>query len=330
MVMKSFVSAISLLLLCSAANAGGGEERIEGPMVMRLGHVVQHKDPWHASAQKFSADVYEKTRGAVRIDVYGEGRLGGELEILEDLRRGIIELTVIGTGTAAQKDSRLNVFSLPFLFRDRAHLLAVIDGRIGNDILMGLVDSIQIRGLAFWLRGARHLTKSKRPITCLEDLKGLRIRVPVEQLATETWKALGTVPVPIAFEKVSVALTQNLVDGQENPISVIASSNFFDFQKYLALTGHVMSPAVLAVSEKRFSKLRPEFRKIFYEAAKDAAVFEANLVEKDERILLETARKRGVIVTSPDKARFVEALEAVNRKYAALAGMDLYEKIVSE
>ncbi len=328
--MNSAAVVVLLLLACSAANAGGGAERPEGPTVMRLGHVVPHKDPWHAAAQKFSADVYEKTRGAVRIDVYGEGRLGGELEILEDLRRGIIELTVIGTGTAAQKDSRLNVFSLPFLFRDRAHLLAVIDGRIGDEILFGLVDSIQIRGLAFWLRGARHLTNSKRPISCLEDLKGLRIRVPVEQLATETWKALGTVPVPIAFEKVSVALTQDLVDGQENPISVIASSNFFDFQKHLALTGHVMSPAILAMSEKRFAKLRPEFRRIFYDAAKDAAAYEASLVEKEERMLLETAREKGVVVTIPDKVRFVEALEAVNRKYAALAGMILYEKIVSE
>lgn len=328
--MKSVAILLCLLAACSAANAGGEPERNEGATVMRLGHVVPNKDTWHASAWKFSADVYEKTRGAVWIDVYGEGRLGGELELVEDLRRGSIELMVMEAGTAAQKDSRLNVLSLPFLFRDRAHLLAVINGRIGDEILYGLVDSVQVRGLAFWPRGVRHLTNSKRPISCLEDLKGLRIRVPEDQLATETWKALGTVPVPIAFEKVSVALTQDLVDGQENPISVISSSNFFEFQKHLALTGHVLSPAVLAMSEKRFSKLSPEFRKIFYEAAKVAAAFEANLVEKEEGILLETARKRGVIVTSPDKALFVEALAAVNRKYATLAGMDLYEKIVSE
>ena len=224
------------------------------------------------------------------------------------MQLGTQALTLTSTGPIPNFVPEARILDIPFLFRDKAHARAVLDGPIGDDILKKF-ESKGFKALVWADNGIRHMTNSKRDVREPEDLKGLKMRTMENPVHIRAYKTLGIVTTPMAFPEVFTALQQGTVDGQENPLSVIMAAKFDQVQKHLSLTSHVFSPAVILMNKAMFDKLAPDDQKCFLESAKAAAVANRARVDADDAKGVEYLRSKGVtVIEDVDKPRFIATM----------------------
>ncbi len=297
------------------------------PVVLKLGHAVAPEHPYHLGAMKFSELVANRTKTKVKIDVYPSTQLGNERDMVEGLQLGTIDLVVTSTGPVGGFVPKMFVVDLPFLFRDREHAYKVLDGPIGNELLAALSPK-GIKGLAFWENGFRQITNNLRPIKRPEDLRGIKIRTMENKIHIASFKAFGASPTPIAWGEVYTALQQKTIDAQENPIAIIYHQKIYEVQKYLSLTGHFYSPALLLMSEKAFHALPGDARKIMTETAFECAAYERNLLRDSEANQIAELKSKGMQVNTPDKKPFQDAAAPVYKEFGAQFGKEMVDRII--
>jgi tripartite ATP-independent transporter DctP family solute receptor len=203
----------------------------------------------------------------------------------------------------------------------------VLNGPVGEELAASLLKS-GIRVLGWWERGPRMLTANK-PVKGLADIKGMKIRVPEIPVSVDSWRAFGANPTPMAFGEVYSGLQQKVIDGQENPLAIIANAKLNEVQKYVMKSNHVYGYVALAMSEKNFQKLTPEQQKAVMEAGKEATTFENKLVWDNEDQLAKDLAAKGVQFVDVNKDEFVNAAKPVHANYANKLGKALYDKIVN-
>ena len=219
------------------------------------------------------------------------------------------------------------IFDIPFLFRDKAHARAVLDGPIGQAMLAKF-EAKGFKALAWGENGVRHMTNSKRAVNSPDDLKGLKMRTMENPVHIAAYKGFGIVPTPMAFPEVFTALQQGTVDGQENPLSVIMAAKFDQVQKHLSLTGHVYSPCVMLMSKAAFDKLSAADKTAFMEAAKEAVKANRARVDEDDAKGAAELKSKGMsVVENLDKAKFVAVLGPVNAEFEKQFGKAEIDKI---
>ncbi len=263
----------------------------------------------------FAKEVEKRTHGRYKIQNFYSGSLGGERESIEAVQLGTQELTFSSTGPVPNFVPEARILDIPFLFRDKAHARAVLDGPIGQEMLAKF-DSKGFKALAWGENGVRHMTNSKRAVNTPDDLKGLKMRTMENPVHVAAYKGLGIITTPMAFPEVFTALQQGTVDGQENPLSVIMASKFDQVQKYLTLTGHVYSPAIFLMNKAAFDKLSADDKKNFIDAAKEAVKANRARVDEDDAKGVAELRSKGMIVNEHvDKAKFVAVLAPVYAEF---------------
>jgi len=279
-------------------------------MVFKCGTSTQPEHIYNQAVKKFAKIVSAKTGGEIEVQLFPAAQLGSERDMVEGLQLGSLEMTLTSTGPLGNFVPQVKLFNLPFLFKDRKSCYAVLDGKIGTGIATRF-QKVGIRSLGWFENGFRNITNSKRPINKPADLKGLKIRVMEDDVFILTMKALGASPLPMAFGELYTALEQKTVDAQENPLAVIYSSRFFEVQKYLAMTGHFYSPAMLLIGEQAWKKLNPAQQKIFLQAAAVARDYERKLSLEADQSLEAKLKTAGMTITHPDKVPFVKAVQSV-------------------
>ena len=272
-------------------------------------------------------EVEKGTKGRIIIKNFFSGSLGGERESIESVQLGTQELTGTSTGPIPNFVPAVKILDIPFLFRDKAHARAVLDGPIGQAMLKEF-DSKGFKALAWSENGVRHMTNNKRPINLPDDLKGLKMRTMENPVHVAAYKGFGIITTPMAFPEVFTALQQGVVDGQENPLSVIMAAKFEQVQKYMTLTAHVYSPALLLMNKASFDKLSPADQKVFLDAAKLAVVATRARVDKDDASGVTELRSKGMsIIENFDKAAFVAKLAPVFTQFEKEFGKDKIDAI---
>jgi TRAP-type transport system periplasmic protein len=263
----------------------------------------------------FAREVEKRTGGRYKVQNFFSGSLGGERESIESVQLGTQELTFTSTGPVPNFVPEAKILDVPFLFRDKAHAQAVLDGPIGQEMLK-LFEPKGFKALAWGENGVRHMTNNKRAVNSPDDLKGLKMRTMENPIHIAAYKGFGIVPTPMAFPEVFAALQQGTVDGQENPLSVIMAGKFDQVQKYLTLTGHVYSPCVWLMNKAVFDKLTPADQQAFIEAAKEGTKANRARVAEDDLKGVADLRSKGMqIIENPDKTKFVAALGPVNTEF---------------
>lgn len=272
-------------------------------------------------------EVEKGTKGRIIIKNFFSGSLGGERESIESVQLGTQELTGTSTGPIPNFVPAVKILDIPFLFRDKAHARAVLDGPIGQTLLKEF-DSKGFKALAWSENGVRHMTNNKRPVNLPDDLKGLKMRTMENPVHVAAYKGFGIITTPMAFPEVFTALQQGVVDGQENPLSVIMAAKFDQVQKYMTLTAHVYSPALLLMNKASFDKLSPADQKVFLDAAKLAAAATRARVDKDDASGVADLRSKGMsIIENFDKAAFVAKLAPVFTQFEKDFGKDKIDAI---
>jgi len=260
----------------------------------------------------FAKEVEKRTGGRYKVQTFYNGSLGGERESIEAVQLGTQELAMSSTGPVPNFVPETKILDVPFLFRDKAHARAVLDGPIGQEMLAKF-EPKGFKALAWGENGFRHMTNSKRDVKAPEDLKGLKMRTMENPVHIAAYKGLGIITTPMAFPEVFTALQQGTVDGQENPLSVIMAAKFDQVQKHLSLTGHVYSPCIFLMNKAAFDKLSAADKTAFVEAAREAAKANRARVDQDDASGVSELRAKGMtVIDNVDKARFVSALGTVN------------------
>jgi tripartite ATP-independent transporter DctP family solute receptor len=263
----------------------------------------------------FGKEVEKRTGGRYKIQSFYSGSLGGERESIEAVQLGTQELTFSSSGPVPNFVPEAKILDIPFLFRDKAHARAVLDGPIGQEMLSKF-ESKGFKALAWGENGIRHMTNSKRSVVAPEDLKGLKMRTMENPVHVAAYKGLGIVTTPMAFPEVFTALQQGTVDGQENPLSVIMASKFDQVQKHLTLTGHVYSPGIFLMNKANFDKLSAADKQAFVDAAKEGVKANRARVDEDDAKGVSELRSKGMtVIENVDKAKFVTMLAPVNAEF---------------
>ena len=314
----ALILAVSLVATVEAA-----------PVSFKLGHSVSDQHPYHLGAEKFKEIVEKESGGEIEIALFPNNQLGtGERDLLEGLQLGTVDIYVGSTGPMGGFEKKFMLFDFPFLFKDKAQAYSVLDGEIGQYV-MGLLDKIGITGLAWYENGFRHFTNSRRAVNTPEDAKGLKLRTMENKIHMALWKVMGADPTPMAWGEVFTALQQGTVDGQENPIPIIFVQKIYEVQKHLALTGHVFSPAMIAISKAKFDALSEGQKELFRKAAQESALYQREQITRMEDEQVAQLKELGMEVTEPDVALLREACKPVYEKYEAEFGKELIEAILS-
>jgi tripartite ATP-independent transporter DctP family solute receptor len=272
-------------------------------------------------------EVEKRTGGRYKIQTFYSGSLGGERESIEAVQLGTQELTFTSTGPVPNFVPEARILDIPFLFRDKAHARAVLDGPIGQEMLTKF-EAKGFKALAWGENGVRHMTNSKRAVNAPDDLKGLKMRTMENPVHVTAYKGLGIVPTPMAFPEVFTALQQGTVDGQENPLSVIMAAKFDQVQKHLSLTGHVYSPAIFLMNKAAFDKLSAADKQAFLDAAKEAVKVNRARVDEDDAKGVAELRSKGMqVIENVDKGKFVATLAPVNVEFEKQFGKANIDKI---
>lgn len=295
--------------------------------VFRLAHISDESHPSHKGALLFKRLVEERTDGLVRIDIFPNSQLGSAPEYAEQIKMGRLELGLLTSGQLQAWIKEYGVVMIPFLFDsyDFAHL--VLDGAPGQ-FLARLAQNEGFQILGDWEWGFRQITTSKRPINSVEDIKGLKMRVPAEFQLMEMYKALGCVTTTISFAELYMALAQGVVDGQCNPLPTIYSQKFYEVQKYVAITNHVYNSQMLVMSKKIYDTLPQNIQQILRESAYIAGIYVRQLVKAQESTLIAELEAKGVKVTYPDLATFRKAVQPAIENISNIIGKDFTRAFV--
>jgi tripartite ATP-independent transporter DctP family solute receptor len=256
----------------------------------------------------------------VAIKIHHSRQLGDERQVVEGLQLGTVHLAVSSTGPLGGFVPDMNVLDLPFLFRDAQHAYKVLDGEIGRGLL-DKFEGVGIKGLAFWENGFRHVTTASKPVARPADLKGLKIRVMENRVHQAAFRQLGADATPMAWGEVFTSLQQGLLDAQENPIPIVSTFKLYEVQKFLALTGHVYSPAPVLLSRQSWDRMPPDVRKILLDTAVEVAKVQRQLNRTQEQKQLGELKSKGMtIIEEPDRAAFREAMRPVVEQFQGQFG----------
>ena len=288
---KSLLAVLALSSITLACHAADYQNRI-----IRFGYGLAEDSNQGRAAKFLADDLARRTTGKLKMKGFASASLGNDIQMQNALIGGAQEMTVVSTATLVGIVSDFGVYDLPFVFRNEHEADAILDGPFGQNLNAKLEEKGLI-ALAYWENGFRNLTNSKRPITRMEDLQGIKLRVMQNPIYIDMFKGFGANAIPLAFSELFTALETRTVDGQENPITTIQSSKLYEVQKYLSLTKHVYSPWIVLASKKWWDGLNADEKKALKESATASRDFE----RKDSREAsikgLEFLKQKGMQVT---------------------------------
>ncbi|MBK9607968.1 MAG: TRAP transporter substrate-binding protein [Betaproteobacteria bacterium] len=294
---------------------------------MKMNISVSQNSHYGVAIDMFAREIEKRTAGRYKVQNFYSGALGAERESIEALQVGTLDLTMTSTGPVPNFVPEVAILDIPFLFKDYAQARATLDGPVGQEMLTKF-QSKGLVALAWGENGFRHMTNSKRPVNSPDDLKGLKMRTMENPVHMQAYKAFGIIPTPMAFTEVFTALQQGTVDGQENPVSVITAAKFEQVQKYMTMTGHVYSPALILMSKSQFDKLSAADKQAFLDAAKEAVKANRARIDEDERKGVADLRSKGMtIVENVDKSKFQAALAPTFIEFGKKFGQANIDKI---
>lgn len=277
---------------------------------LQLAHNAAEGNPKWDASELFAELVEEGTNGELVVDVGGNAQYGDDMEALTLMRMGTLALSTNSQGASSSVVPQFSVLGLPFLFDSLPTAWKAMDGEVGDE-LKTLAEEQGLVLLALWDNGIRHVSNNVHPIETPEDLNGLKIRTPPDEMTVDIFEALGANPTPMNFSELYIALEQGVVDGQENPLMNIYSSKLHEVQDYVSLTGHKYESTPLLMSKIVWDTLSSEQQEVIQEAAIEAGEFNRQAsLEADEK-LRSDMEDAGVVFNEVETQPFVEATSSV-------------------
>ncbi|WP_067140328.1 sialic acid TRAP transporter substrate-binding protein SiaP [Oceanivirga salmonicida] len=293
---------ITLVSLVLVSCGGNSESKTYN---LKMGMTAGTSSNEYKAAQFFAEKLSEKSEGKIKLELFPDAQLGkNDLDMMGQLEGGVLDFTFAEMGRFSTFFPEAEVYTLPYMIKNFEHMQkATFDTEFGKEMIKKIEDKKGIVVLSQGYNGTRQ-TSSNRPINSVKDMVGLKLRVPSAPANLAYAKNSGASATPMAFSEVYLALQTNAVDGQENPLSAIKAQKFYEVQKYLALTNHILNDQLYLVSKMTLEKLPEDLQKVVFEAAKEAAVYHTQLFQEEEKNLIAFFEENGVTITKPDISEF--------------------------
>lgn len=299
---KRIVLLLAITLLSCSLFAQAAPEA-QGKVVLKWGSVHTPTSITTQLMNRIIANVNSKTEGRVEIQGYPNGALGGSRDLVEGVMNGMVDIITDGPAQFSSWIPMASIAEAPYIWRDRDHLNKALNGSFGETLNKEfLAKNVRILGAIYY--GTRQLTTTKTPIYTVADMKGMKIRVPESDLYLEMIKSWGAKPTPMSFNELYLALQQNVADGQENPLTTFDGSKFYEVQKYVILTNHIVCPNMVLINESAWKKISVADQKTIAAIVTEAIDWHDAQVLKAEQDLLESFRAKGVTIIQPDVESF--------------------------
>ena len=319
------------VLLATAAMVFGATAA-HAEVKARIGHAMPDTHPQAQAMNKFSELASTYTNGSVKVTVYHGGVLGSDEKQLQAVQSGTQDLYIGTLAPLSSKVKEVQIWDLPFMFANEKEVYAVLDGESSKMIFKSIEPS-GLMGLTWTGMGFRNLSNSKRAVTKLEDVSGLKVRVMANPVALETWKTIGANAVPMAFAEVFPALEVKALDGQENPLVHMYANKMQEVQKHISLTNHVYTPVALVASKKFWDTLSASDKAGVQKAATEAGLLQRKYLEEGDKDVVGKFAKAGVTVSSvpaAELARIQDKVKSVVTKFAPIIGEDFVKQFYAE
>ena len=312
--MRKIPIGLLALALFTTGTLLAGCSRQDDVIVLKLAHVLDPSHSVHQGMVYMAERLDEYSGGTMRIDIYPSGQLGAERELVELVQIGSLAMTKVSAAPLEAFVPAMQVFSIPYVFRDRDHLFKALDSEVGKELL----DSLQVarlKGMGYYDSGSRSFYMVDTPVAEPEDIVGKKIRVMKSQTAVKMIAAMGGSATPIAWGELYTALQQGVVDGAENNPPSFYLSGHYEVSKYYALNEHTSVPDMLLMSEHIWDSLSEQQQQWLQDAVDDSVTHQRELWRISTEEALAAAKKAGVIVTYPDKTPFMEAVAEMKASY---------------
>jgi len=251
-------------------------------MTIRLGNLSAVTEPPNLAAQYFADKVKERTNGRIEVNVFPSATIGSEIEMIESMQTGMLEMAFINSATLTNFTDTYDVGLLPFLFADRNEAYKLYDSEVGDEMLASL-SGIGLKGLTHFENGMRYLINSKKAVVSPADLKGLKIRTMQSEWHLKSFETMGANPTPMAWGDVYTSLQQKVIDGCEIPLTAMVDNKVFEVCGYMTMTGHFYCPYVAMMSQSIWNTIPEADQAIIQEAIIEARDYQREIsIEKDE------------------------------------------------
>ena len=302
-------------LLATALLAASGFAAAQ-TVKLTMAHGNPPDNPRHVAAVKFAEIVKAKTNGRVEIQVAHSAQLGDDAAMVTALRSGTLDFSANSQGAVSTVVPEFSALGMPFLFSDAPKAWSVMDGAVGKE----LSEKAAAKGmilLGLWDNGIRQMSNSKRPIKSPADMKGLKMRTPPDAVTVDIMHAMGADAQQIKFSELYVALQQGVVDGQENPLTNIASAKLYEVQKYISLSGHKYESSPFLMSKRSWDRMTPADQKTISEAALEVTQLQRRLNKEIDDKLVAELKGKGVQIDTVDRKAFMDESAAVYTKWTS-------------
>ncbi|MER2010222.1 DctP family TRAP transporter solute-binding subunit [Solibacillus sp. FSL W7-1472] len=335
--LKLLLLTLGIIILAACGDEGTSiETSASGEQVYKL--KVAHSsaatdDRLENSLQEFKKSIEEKSNGRIIIETYPNSQLGAERETLEGVQNGSIEMAVISTGPFSGFSKSMMVLDLPYLFKNGEEAFEVLDGDFGDKLFDNLLEETGLRGLAWGENGVRHMANNSRKIVTPEDVEGLKIRTQENQAHMDMIKAFGGGPTPIAFNELYSSLQQGVIDGYENPFSLIVGMKFYEVTKHLTLTSHVYGVYGFVINDDVYSSLPADLQELLEEETDKWAVIEREMNQQQEEAGRKVMEEHGVEITELTDEQynaFRDLAAPVVESYRDVVGADVYDLLMEK
>ncbi len=327
--MKLFVYMMVLTMLlagCASGTGDAGEEpaeeepAVEEPIIIRLAHEDPPDNQWGMGATHFAELVEEKTGGRVDVQIFDNGQLGHGIDNIQQLQTGALEMTIVG-GDLVMLDKFFKVFDLPYMFRDREHAKKVLGGSLVDTANSKLAPHDLVL-LGMWENGFRQITNSVKPIVVPEDLAGMKIRVPENEVRVAMFREYGANPTAMAFSELYTALEQGVVQAQENPYGNIWGDKLYEVQKYVSRSNHVFTPINVLIGKDFYEGLPADIQSAIKEAAMETGPWQMDWIAGQEADWIQDIEDYGCEFNDVDLDAFILASEPIWDSVKADLGPD--------
>jgi tripartite ATP-independent transporter DctP family solute receptor len=317
--MKFCTTLIAAGTLAVAAAFASGSAAAQEKLVLKASDVHPPGYPTVVAVEDIGKKLSEATKGRLSVAMYPSMQLGGEKEAIEQAQVGAIALARVSVGALGPVVDQLNVFNLPYVFRNTAHMESVIDGPIGQELLDDVTNSGKgLIGLAWMDAGARNFYDTKHAIKDIADLKGLKIRVMGNPMFVDMANSMGANGVPLGYDQVFSSLQTGVIDGAENNPPSFVFDNHYQVAKFYTIDEHLIVPEMLVMSKKIYDTMSKDDQALLVKYAKESQQEERKLWNVYQQNAMDKAKAAGIVITqvsAADKKAFQDAVKPVWDKY---------------
>jgi tripartite ATP-independent transporter DctP family solute receptor len=323
-VLVVFAVVLAFVAWAAAPAAAGA------PIAVKVGHVNPPGDPSHDAWEFFKKTLEEKSGGKFKVDLYPAGQLGEERELIEQVKMGSVDLVTVNSAPLSLHFPKFDLFVLPYLFRDEPQLQRFADGPVGQKLAEDFQQATNIKLLAYWANGVRHMFLPKKAINTPDDFKGVKVRVMNNEVYIGLFNALGAMPTPMAYGEVYTALSTGVIDAAENDTAGYLAMKFYEPAKYFSMTSHVVAVKIELANPAFLSKIPADLRPLFDQVTLETRDWQRKRYAEKQQTDIEWMKANKVQVNEvKDLSAFQTKVKPLWDKYAPKIGQDLINQAIA-